>query len=159
MKMEDLIIFRSGLLASTEMSKGGRTHLITVLFYCPTEKYRFHLNQLQGLYLSQSTRSAFNTVLCDFSNNKIQSPYSDLSNLAKVLRSNWDIDIIGVSAGDMYNVIWGFTEAIFLYCCSDYPSCSANAIQMGWATWTIWTVVKKYNLRALWALNMMEVGK
>ena len=35
-------------------------------------------------------------------------------------------------------------ETVFIYCCLDCPSCSANAIQMGWATWAIWAVIKKH---------------
>ena len=35
--------------------------------------------------------------------------------------------------------VTGVTLSVaFLYCCLDYPSYPANAIQMGQATWTIW---------------------
>ena len=37
-------------------------------------------------------------------------------------------------------------DGAFLSCCPDCPSCSANAIQMGWATLAIWAVIKKYSL-------------
>ena len=38
-------------------------------------------------------------------------------------------------------------EAVFLYCSPDCPSCPANAIQMGQATWAIWAATKKYSLK------------
>ena len=38
-------------------------------------------------------------------------------------------------------------QAIFLYCCPDYSSHPANAIQMGQATWAIWEAIKEYSLR------------
>ena len=34
-------------------------------------------------------------------------------------------------------------QAVFLYCC---PDCSANGIQMDWATSAIWAAMKKYSL-------------
>ena len=33
-------------------------------------------------------------------------------------------------------------HAVFRYCCSDCSSCQAHAVQMGWATLTIWTTMK-----------------
>ena len=37
------------------------------------------------------------------------------------------------------------TKAVFLSCCAVCQRCSANAIEMGWATWEIWAVIKKLN--------------
>ena len=37
------------------------------------------------------------------------------------------------------------SEATDLYCCPDYPSCPASAIQVGWATWAIWAAIKEYS--------------
>ena len=41
--------------------------------------------------------------------------------------------------------ISGQMEVVLLYCCPIYPCCLANAIQMGWVNWAIWTALKKYD--------------
>ena len=46
-----------------------------------------------------------------------------------------------------YNVMM-YSQAIFLHCNQVFPSCPANAIQMGQATWAIWAAIKKYHLIA-----------
>ena len=45
---------------------------------------------------------------------------------------------------------WIAIEAVFLYCCSDCPSCWDHLNSIGWATWATWAAIKKYSLRISW---------
>ena len=36
-------------------------------------------------------------------------------------------------------------RVVFLYCCPHCPSCPVYAVQMGRATWAIWTAINKYS--------------
>ena len=70
-----------------------------------------------------------------------------------------------------HSFTYTLTEAVFHYCCPDCPSCLAPSLthtlrlyffiaaqiahvplahlnSIGWATWTIWVAIKKYNPRA-----------